>query len=564
MLLKRYAPVGYVVSLLALSAGSVFAADPVVSPGTLPGSLNKSQQDTLEYYKLLKQERDDGARPADEAVIEQEEEPATARPGAEGATRTILVTRFEISPSVVLSLQEIAAVTDKYVNRQLNINQLMGVLDELNTLYASEAEVIARAVLPKQKVSDGVIKITLIEARLGDMQVEGNRYTDDRFILDRMSLQPGDLIRLDILREDLVTFNRWNDVKLKASLMSGEEYGTTNIALFAKEAKFFTLNVFADNAGRETVGEHRLGLSAQIVNLTGFQDRLLMGGTVSEGSINFWTSYDIPVHRSGTRVGLSYNYGEIEIVDGPLEPLNVTGDSTNAGITLTQPIVAKSTYDWDASLGYVHKISNSYFDDVKLVNTVANDIILATNLRLFDQTGTWLTSHAGTFGRSDTVEGRDYIIYNGSLIRLQYFKNSSSLIFRSRWQLSDADDLPSFNQIIIGGMASVRGYTEGLLAGDKGYTLSFEYAYPLGFADGWAQRSNVFVFLDHGAAFPFRGDDGADSQTEDFLTSAGAGLDFDILTSLSFKLSVGAPLSNKSFYNQDDYRINAVLNWNAW
>lgn len=562
MLLARYAPIGLTVSLFALSASFVFAAEPVVDPETFPGSLIKSQQDTREYYELLKKERDDADRPADEPVIEQETELVAAEPAA--GARTVLVTRFEVSPSEVFTPEEIADVTDQYVNRELDINQLMGVVNEINKLYATKAQVIARAVLPRQKVSGGVVKIQLIEARLGEIRVEGNEYTRDSYIQERVSLESGELIHLDELKNNLVIFNRWNDVALKASLMPGEKFGTTDIGLVAKEGKQFSLNVFADNAGRETVGENRLGLTAQVASLFGFRDRLFLGGTFSEGAINAFGLYDIPVHRSGTRVGVSYDLGDIEIIDGPLKPLNVTGDSYNVGITVTQPIATKRTYDWDASLGYIHKSSSSYFDGVELVSTDADDFILGTNLRFYDQDGTWLTSHAGIFGQSDAVKGRDYFIYTGSLIRLQYFENHSNLIFRSRWQLSDTNDLPSFNQFIIGGIASVRGYTEGLLIGDKGYTLSAEYAYPLGFADGWAQRSNVFAFIDHGAAFPFRGDSEPDHTSEDFLTSVGVGLDFDVFESLSFKLSVGAPLRNRSLYNQDSYRVNAIVNWNAW
>jgi len=286
-----------------------------------------------------------------------------------------------------------------------------------------------------------------------------------------MSLDSGELIRLDLLEDDLITYNRWNGMTLKGSLLPGEKYGTTDIVLLANEGQQYIMNVFADNAGRETVGRNRLGLTFQVASLFGLRDRLFLGATYSEGSKNAWGSYDIPVHSSGTRVGVSYNFGDIKIIEGPLEPLNVTGESSNTGITLTQPITAKRTYDWDTNLSYIHKTSDSFFDSVKLVNTTADDVILGTNLRFFDQDGTWLTSHALTFGQSDAVKGRDYFIYNGSLIRLQYFRNASSLIFRSRWQLSDTNDLPSFDQILIGGVATVRGYTEGLLAGDAGYWL---------------------------------------------------------------------------------------------
>ena len=524
-----------------------------------PGSLNRGTQEIRDYYRLLKDERDQTIIPADEPVIEKEAVPAA--PETKASTRTILITRFEVSPSEVLTPEQIAQVTDKYLNRELNINQLMEVVEQINNLYATETQIIARAMLPKQKVTDGTVKIQLVEARLGETQVKGNRHTRESFIQERVSLESGELISLDVLKDDLVTYNRWNDMSLKASIVPGEDFGTTDVVLVADEGDQYVVNVFADNAGRETVGEERIGIGTRVASLFGYRDRLYIGGVVSEGSENFWASYDIPVHRSGTRLGFTYDVGDIEIIDGPLEPLNVTGESSDAGFTLVQPIDATRDYDWDASLAYVHKSSESFFDGVKLVETTADDLIFGTNLRYFDRTGTWLTSHRLNFGSSDSVESKDYLIYLGSLIRLQYFNNGSSLIFRSNLQLSDTDVLPSFNQIIVGGTSTVRGYTEGLLSGDQGYTLSAEYAYPLPLTSDRVQRSNLFVFLDTGAAFPFRGDDGRSSTSKDYLTGVGMGIDFDVFNSFLFKLSVGFPLQNEDYYDQDSYRVNAVFNW---
>ena len=542
-------------ALLLILGSPVFAAEFDASPGRL----NKGTQETIDYYRLLKEEREDTIRPADDPVIEKETVPAA--PETKASTRTILIKRFEVSPSEVLTPEQIAVVTDKYLNRELNINQLMDVVEQINNLYATETQIIARALLPKQKVTDGTVKIQLIEARLGEMQVKGNQHTRESFIKERVSLESGELISLDLLKDDLVTFNRWNDMSLRASIVPGEDYGTTDVFLVADEGDQYVVNLFADNAGRESVGEERIGIGTQVASLFGYRDRLYLGGVFSEGSEDIWASYDIPVHRSGTRLGITYDVGDIEIIDGPLEPLNVTGESSDAGITLVQPIEATRDYDWDASLSYVHKSSESFFDGLKLVDTTADDLIIGTNLRFFDRTGIWLTSHKANIGESDSVENRDYLIYLGSLTRLQYYDNGSSLIFRSHLQLSDTDALPSFNQIIVGGTSTVRGYTEGLLSGDQGYTLSAEYAHPLPLTSDRVQRSNLFVFLDHGAAFPFRGDDGRSSTSKDFLTGVGAGIDFDVFNSFLFKVSVGYPLQNEDFYHQDSYRVNAVFNW---
>jgi len=235
------------------------------------GTINKNQQDTREYYELLRKQRDNKLSPPDEKVVEQTPEPVQQETAT--SSRTIWIDRFEVSASKVLSEELIVSVTDRYVKQSLNIKQLLAVVNEINHLYKAHSTIIARAVLPKQTVTDGVITIQLIEAELGAVKIEGNQYTRESFIQNRLSLAEGELIDTRQLEQDLIAFNRWNGMTLKASLMPGEQYGTTNIILMARESEQFKLNVFTDNSGRETVGEYRTGIAAQLASVFGFRDR---------------------------------------------------------------------------------------------------------------------------------------------------------------------------------------------------------------------------------------------------------------------------------------------------
>ena len=92
-------------------------------------------------------------------------------------------------------------------------------------MYVDKGFMAARAVLPPQTVEDGVIHVTLVEGRVGDVVVEGNQYTQGRFITDRISLVPGDLLDVAQLESDLIFFNAVYDVQLVARLEPGEAFG---------------------------------------------------------------------------------------------------------------------------------------------------------------------------------------------------------------------------------------------------------------------------------------------------------------------------------------------------
>ena len=99
----------------------------------------------------------------------------------------------------------------------------------------------------------------------------------------------------------------------------------------------------------------------------------------------------------------------------------------------------------------------------------------------------------------------------------------------------------------IGGLYTVRGYTEGLLQGDSGYSFSAEYDVPLTsgastpgrnpFTDKW----RAFVFIDHGGTFPFKGD-GASGDSDDYLTSLGFGFRMNLGNVAQGRIVVGFPL----------------------
>ncbi len=138
-------------------------------------------------------------------------------------------------------------------------------------------------------------------------------------------------------------------------------------------------------------------------------------------------------------------------------------------------------------------------------------------------------------------------------------------LLRLGGQWSDRDNLPVQEQWQVGGNASVRGYPEGLLIGDSGYLVSAELRYPVfrriaGLPVRWRERGRGMIFLDHGAAFPFKGNAGG-VDSDDFLTSAGLGLSVPLALGLEFRIQAGFPLVARQRDTEDDYEVHGYLAW---
>lgn len=93
------------------------------------------------------------------------------------------------------------------------------------------------------------------------------------------------------------------------------------------------------------------------------------------------------------------------------------------------------------------------------------------------------------------------------------------------WQDTRDRNLASSEQFFLGGEGSVRGYTVGTFAGDRGYAVNLELHHPLINRSQEYREINAtgFFFADHGSVKPFRPPNSA-LPSEDRLTGIGWGI----------------------------------------
>ena len=118
--------------------------------------------------------------------------------------------------------------------------------------------------------------------------------------------------------------------------------------------------------------------------------------------------------------------------------------------------------------------------------------------------------------------------------------------------------------MIAGGVATVRGYSEGLLIGRSGYILSGELLFPI-FPKTIKNKDKTkeypflgsymkgFVFADHAGIFPYKGTGlGKEGYNQnDFLISIGGGVRINLPKDISLRLSWGIPLMNNNHEEVD-------------
>ena len=483
----------------ALAAAQAAAQQPVVPPSADPGAIQQRQIEEERRRREAERERLKAIEPIKRDALEQ---PA-AKPAPESVR--FLVREIQFTPSEILSAAELEAIARDYRGRQLSLADLQKLAERVNALYKSKNVVTAQAVVPPQDVSDGVVRIRLIEGKLGKLRIEGNASTREGYIAGRLRLKPAELIDLSRLEQSLTRFNRTNDAQLRAELKPGADFATTDVIVGVTEPPRQELRLTLDDFGAPSTGRWREGVTYLNRSVLGFRDDLSLSVTQADGQFSRAYSYGFPFNPWGGRISLAYYKDETAIKHGPLETLKITGLSQAQVLTIRQPLYVGAHAQLDALGGGKRRFSSNWIDTVFLQRTETHDANLGLELQAFDDKSFWLASYTLSAGRAKVLAETDYGIGRGALRYSRELGRGFSLRGNLSWQTTRQQGLPSSEQFFIGGEGSVRGYTVGTYVGDTGQTLSLELHHPLWKRESQGRETSLtgFFFTDYGAVKPF-------------------------------------------------------------
>lgn len=542
--------------LASLMSGPLLAADP-----TDAGVVLKLEREQIE--RIL-QERKLQQAPFETSID------LPARPTVAPASReaNIPVKRFEFGASEILTANEIRAVLLPYEGRAVSLNDLLDAVDAINGLYTAKRMPTARAFLPPQDLKDGVVQLQLIEARVGALSVDGLQRLKPVFVQERMSLKGGDLMSVQHLEDDLVRFNRLHDTQLRASIKPGGQFGTTDVVLAAVEPPRFQNSVFIDNAGRYTVGENRIGLITHVNGVSGNSDSLVFSATDSHGSNSYFLGYSRPLTVQDLNLDVNLSKGDIKVVEGSFAPLDVTGASRELSFSLSKPLQVTQERVWTIYTRLARKNSTSEFGGAIQQDATLTALTLGSTIQQQRGTQSWSADLSLSQGSGSQADDQRFQALRSNLAWLNSFAADQQVLLRGAMQYSGDALLPSSEQFQLGGSSSVRGFSEGLLSGRSGYLMSAEYRRNVQpSSDFQGQFPNVprmvfLVFVDHGAAMPYRPSGQEAVQSDDYLTSFGIGMQFDWGKRASMRLSVAKPTrDNANETSPHRFSANFALNW---
>jgi hemolysin activation/secretion protein len=157
-----------------------------------------------------------------------------ARPKSQNES-TVVVKKINISGNTLITESELQAVIDSYRNRPLTMDELQRAADAIVQFYLDRGYLV-RTILPKQDVTEGTVRIQVIESSFSGSEIEGKaegkRITESRLkkTIDAQ-IKPGDPLSLKKLERGLMLADDIPGVNVTGRLMAGSNDLTTGVVM---------------------------------------------------------------------------------------------------------------------------------------------------------------------------------------------------------------------------------------------------------------------------------------------------------------------------------------------
>ncbi len=450
------------------------------------------------------------------------EAPEIVRPALKevaGVKLTVKAFRFSGALDLV-SEAELQALLRDAIGQELDFTGLQQLADKVTEYLRRKGYLLARAYLPRQDVTAGIIEIALLKGRLEGAAGEPDGWQitlskDARIDPARLAAiaetaaPSGSAVRQADLERALLLMNDLPGISVRSRLEPGSQSGTTRIAVNADEGPLVTGNVWADNYGNRSSGTEQINALLNLNDPGGRGDHASLSATASEGILLARLGYSMPLGSRGLRASVGYTDMRYETIEGAGVAAGLEGRSRIVQGGLAYPFIRSRSLNLHGSLGASHKaltddssagtLRDKRIDSYTLglngdsLDTLGGGGLNAWNLGL--TSGDLDLSRVPGDAASDAASLRtqgNYTKANLDLSRLQRLTGNWTLLGRLSGQWA-GQNLDSSEQFILGGPAGVRAYPVGEAQGDAGWLASVELRHDLPNTPWGALQLSAFV-----------------------------------------------------------------------
>lgn len=449
--------------------------------------------------------------------------------------------------------EELKADYADLLGTKVSLANLNAVAAKITTRYRNAGYILSRAVIPPQRITNGVVKIRIVEGYVNSVTFQGVPTTGllGDYAEKIRNSKPLDAATLE---RYLLLINDLPGVEARAVLRpSATTPGASDVVVTVEEKKFdgsFTL----DNRGSRYIGPLQGGVTLNANNMLGVYDRTQLRGVITNPVTEL--KFGQIVHEEqlgseGTKVAFSAGYTHTH-PGYLLEPFEVVGRDLIYSAALTHPFIRSRQSNLFGNISFdvrqtdVSSLRVKLYDDKLKVLRAGGSYDFVDGLAAINRIETTFSKGFNwdvdsNIGVRSRVNGEpDFFKGAATASRLQPISGPFDLYVSASGQWS-SNALLSAEQFGLGGSAFGSAYDLSEITGDSGVAARAELQYSNTTDFKYLPNYQLYGFYDGGVVWTRAAP--AATQSRDSLTSTGFGARFNISDPVSGGVEVAVPLT---------------------
>lgn len=436
-------------------------------------------------------------------------------------------------------------VLDQYLGRCLNGGDIQRLMSEVTAFYILKGFITTRVYLAEQDLNSGHLILLVVEGALEQVKVRDSLGEASDSIWVR-NIFPGDLdepLNLRDVEQAVDQINRLRSNNVTILIEPGEKTGGSVLVFENTKTKEWEIAVTHDNLGSDSTGKYQGSVNVSLDNPLGLNDfvsithrQTLPYHSSEKGVQSQSLTYVVPFGYSvfSLNASLSKYSSPLSVPSG--RTLLSEGDSNIYTARLDRVVYRDRSARWRVGAALTSK-ENKNFLEGALISVNSRRLTTATldTTYSFSQFGGQFSAGMGyTFGTDWLGALEDMDDLPSSAPRAQFGKWNFNLSFVKSFEAWNQnfvyssqlngqyseDVLYGTETLFVGGVYSVRGFSQNTLSGDHGYTWRNDFYMPMRFTVRNVPLSvRPYVGLDYGAVSSFNS-----SVPEGELAGATAGV----------------------------------------
>lgn len=479
----------FTLSALALACSSALAQ-------SAPSAAQIQQSDILlrQAQERLKFEQESAQRPQAPSGIDLKSVvPRIDASQAKGPCHT--VNSITLSGADLLDAQDKGMLVNAMLGKCMGVSDIERLMGEVTRHYIERGFITTRAYLPAQDLSSGKLQLLVVEGRIESLRVEGD--PEKRVNLGlTVPARAGDLLNVRDLEQAVDQINAISANKVKLDLVPGAKPGQTAVVFRNTAGNVATFEGSADNQGSASTGKNGVSGTLTLGGVLGLNESLALtyhsATPHTEQASNDSVSLGLTVPNGFGTYGISNsvsNYSTGLTTAGGRSMVSF-GRSTTWSLT-AERVVTRDQDSRHAMVATLSTVDSKNYIDLGNLGTVfvtptsrrATTLAVGLKTTMLIAGGSFSLRPELAMGMNDMGNLPEGVNADSQGPQAEFTKASLDVAFDKHFALAAQDwswkssfrgqysgeALLGSQQLLIGGIGSVRGFVNNSLSGDSGY-----------------------------------------------------------------------------------------------